>query len=128
MPQHRLSMTTAKAEKLFAIDIIDAPPPLQVEAVDRPPLAAIAPDPPIEPMPPTPPPPAPVPQEEPAPSPPPPPPPTTAAEIEAAADRRRRLGVDAKAAKKRLENVQKPAALKLPAPPPIATPPHDTRH
>jgi hypothetical protein len=125
MPQHPLSMTTARAEKLFAIDIVDAPPPLRVEAVDRP-LAAIAPDPPIEPMPPAPPPPAPVPQEEPAPPVPPAPPPTTAAEIEAAADRRRRLAVDAKATKKRLKNVPKPhpAALKPPVPPQH----NDTRH
>ena len=83
MPQHPLRMTTARAEKLFAIDIVDAPPPLQVEAVDRPPLAAIAPDPPIEPMPPTP------PQEEPPvpPPAPPAPPPLTAAEAHAASVR-----------------------------------------
>jgi hypothetical protein len=47
-------MTAARAEKLFSIDIVDTPPPLRVEAVDqpaRPPLAAIAPEPPGEPIP-----------------------------------------------------------------------------
>jgi hypothetical protein len=47
MPQRPLKMTTARAEKLFSIDIVDAPPPLRVEATDQPPLAAIAPDPPV---------------------------------------------------------------------------------
>ena len=115
MPQRPLKMTAARAEKLFAIDIVDAPPPLQAEAVDRPPLAAVAPDPPIEPALS----PAPVPQEEPAPAPPPAPPPTTAEEIEAAAF----------AAKKRSKGVPKrPAALRPSVPPPVATPPTDTRH
>jgi hypothetical protein len=53
MPQRPLKMTTARAEKLFSIDIVDAPPPppLPVEAVAQPPLAAIAPEPPGEPNP-----------------------------------------------------------------------------
>jgi hypothetical protein len=85
--QHRLRVTTAWVERMFHVEIVDAPRHMRLEAVDRPPLAVTAPDPPIEPMPPTQPPPTPVPEEEPAPSPPPPPPPTTA-EIEAAAERR----------------------------------------
>ena len=61
--QHRLKMTAARAERMFRLKIVDAPRQMRVETVDQPSLTAIAPDPPIEPMPPTPPPPAPVPQE-----------------------------------------------------------------
>jgi hypothetical protein len=109
MPQRPLKMTTAKAEKLFSIDIVDAPPPLRVEAVDKPaqpPVTAIAPEPPIESI-------------KPAPTP---------AEIEAAADRRRRLEANAKAANKRSKGV--PKALKPPVPPSVVIPPPptDTRH
>jgi hypothetical protein len=127
--QHRLRVTTAWVERMFHVDIVDASRHMRLEAVDRPPLAVTAPDPPIEPMPPTQPPPAPVPEEEPALSPPPPPPPTTA-EIEAAAKRPHRLEADAFAAKKRAKGMPKrPAALKPPVLPAVATPPHDiTRH
>jgi hypothetical protein len=51
--QHAVKMTAAKARTLFRVDIVDAPP-LRVEAVDQPaqpPLAAIAPEPPGEPIP-----------------------------------------------------------------------------
>jgi hypothetical protein len=33
MPQ-RLTMTTAEVERKFCLDVIDAPPPSRVEAVD----------------------------------------------------------------------------------------------
>jgi hypothetical protein len=128
MPQRPLKMTTARAEKLFSIDIVDAPPPLRVEAVDKPaqpPLAAIAP----EPIPPTAPPPL---QVEAAPEPPiePVKPAPAPAEIEAAADQRRRIEAAAQAARKRGKGVPKRhlAALKPPVPPPVAPAPHDTRH
>jgi hypothetical protein len=67
-------MTTAQVERLFYVDIIDTPPPLQVEAVEavaQPPLAAIAPDPPGDPIPA----PSPLPSPPPAPAPPAPAPP-----------------------------------------------------
>ena len=56
-----------------------------------------------------------------------PPTPPSPAEIEAAADRQRRAQVAAKAAAKRTKNEPKrhPAALN---PPPVVTPPTDTRH
>jgi hypothetical protein len=97
MPQ-RLKMTTAEAERMFCVKIVDTPPP--------PLQSAIAPDPPVEPV-------------EPAPTP---------AEIEAAADRRRRLEANAKAANKRSKGV--PKALKPPVPPSVVIPPPptDTRH
>ena len=44
MPQ-RITMTSAEVERLFCVKIADTPPPLQVEAIDRPPLAAVAPGP-----------------------------------------------------------------------------------
>jgi hypothetical protein len=47
MPQHRLALSAAQAEKLFFIDIIDSPPPLRVET--QPSLAAPEP---VEPQPP----------------------------------------------------------------------------
>lgn len=117
MPQRPLRVTTARAEKLFFIDIVDAPPPLQVEAVDRPPVAAITPDPPIEPMPPPPPPRPPVP---------PPAPPAAAAEAHAASVReaaiaRRRKG----GGKPRVAGPGRPPA---PVPPPVAPAPNETRH
>jgi hypothetical protein len=73
----------------FCIKVVDAPPPLQVEAVDRPPLAVVAPDPPGDPIPPAPPtpsPPSPLPSPPPAPEPPTPPGPI-AAEAHAASVR-----------------------------------------
>ena len=114
--QHRRKMTTAEAERMFCVKIVGAPPPLRVEAVDKPPLAAIAPDPPSEPIPPT----------APAPAPPSPPPapaqpkPPTAAEAHAASVREAAIARRRKASAK--------PRMAAPVPPPVATPPHDTRH
>lgn len=85
---------------------------LRVEAVDRPPLA-IAPDPPIEPMPPAPPPPAPA-----------PPPPPTTAEAHAASVREAALARHRKGGgKPRVAGPRRPPA---PVPPPVA--PSAPRH
>jgi hypothetical protein len=120
MPQHPLKMTTAMAEKLFYIDIEDAPP-LRGEArqvrdsvvATLPPLAA-APDAPIEPPPapkPAPAPPSPPPQPAP-----PTPPPTTASQS----------AHDAAIARRRPRKV---SASLTPLPPPVTLPvPPPTRH
>ena len=113
-------MTAAQAERLFYVDIVDAPPPLQVEAIAQPALAAAEPDPPGDPIPA----PSPLPSPPPAPALPAPPGPIAAeahsASVREAASARRRKG----SGRPRTAGKRPPA----PVPPPVATPPSDTRH
>ncbi|HZZ22084.1 MAG TPA: hypothetical protein VFE60_05690 [Roseiarcus sp.] len=105
-------MTVAKAEELYFIEIVDAPPPLVERVLNfahpAPPLAA-APDPPIEP--------------------PPTPPPVT---LTPAADQTAKLRLDTRAeieaaiAHKRRRKVSGPAVITPPPGPSPVTPP--TRH